>query len=156
MNIEGLTLKDASSAGFGAISVDPSATLNLTQCVMSGNSAHGTVNGAALGGAISNFGHLNVRQCAFVDNSATGENGQLGSATGAGGGGGGGASGGAIHNQGFAAIFNSTFSGNLVKGGSGGAGVDNGGASNGVGGRGGNGANNGGATNGGNGASGGT
>src|SRR5438105_4319122 len=130
----GLTLTGGQSANVGAMYIGPGATVVLSNCTFSGNSAAGATGGSGAngaddsgvgkagsggghgaptwGGAINNAGNLTLRTCRFLTNSATGGSGGNGGNGGAGnfqggGGGNGGNAGGAYGG----AIYNS---GNLV------------------------------------------
>ena len=148
-----LILTGGRSGSGGAIYVMARGSCVLSNCIVEGNSAVGGngengVNGlndpnygrngtggfpgqSAVGGALCNFGLLEVYDCQFLTNSATGGSGGNGGDGGSGnyqsgngghGGAGAPACGGAIYNLGTLVLSGNVFSGNTVVGGSGGVG----------------------------------
>jgi general secretion pathway protein D len=148
-----LTLTGGRSGSGGAIYVMAGGTCVLTNCILAGNSAvganglngingpddpnfgrngsDGTAGQSAVGGALCNLGLLQVYDCEFLTNSATGGSGGNGGNGGSGSyqsgnggraGSGAPACGGAIYNFGTLVLSGDVFSGNAVTGGNGGEG----------------------------------
>jgi hypothetical protein len=150
-----MTLVNGSGTTGGAIFVNTNGSVVLTSCTFSNNhvrgddgepgepldernnvivgknGGRGTAGSPAYGGAIFSYGDVELFECTFITNSATGGTGgdgadgeNAGTRGGKGGSGGigGSAGGGAVFNFGTLVVSNCTFSGNVAEGGSGGAG----------------------------------
>jgi hypothetical protein len=102
LNISRSTLSNNSSDYGGAIWNDPTATVNIIDSTLSGNSVDGEAGGGG-GGAIYNYGGLNVTNSTMSNNSAD--------------------YGGGISNEGMVNLVNSTIAGNF--GGTDGGGIYN-------------------------------
>lgn len=129
----------------GAIHTSSGSTLEIIDGTFRENSASGSgagtagvPGGSAAGGAIYADGDLLLRNCAFVENVASGGSGRSGGTSTTAGGS---ANGGAIHANGLLDILNCTFAANQASGGAGGNGANDG-----MGGPGGNGSNGGAAS----------
>jgi hypothetical protein len=117
------------AVGFDGESAETST--NSGNGVIGKNGGRGSPGESAYGGAIFNRGSLAVFACKFITNSVIGGDGGIGGdgedagtrgGNGGSGGAGGHAAGGGIFNIGSIVVSNSTFSGNLVRSGSGGIG----------------------------------
>ena len=131
VQMSGVTITGGKATGFGG-GIDNAGMLDLTNCVLTGNTAtgEGASDPAAgrnmengLGGAIYNIGALTITNCTLSDNQAIGGQGYIGAGVGGGGGGGAGF-GGAIFNDsaGTVQLNDATLFDNVAVGGAGGAG----------------------------------
>ncbi len=123
--------------GTNGASSDTSTNDSSGNSVVGKNGGKGTAAQAAFGGAIFNLGNASFLACQFSTNSAVGGDGGSGGdgddagsrgGNGGAGGNGGEARGGAIYSSGPLLLVDSTFSGNLTRGGTGGTGGAGGGA----------------------------
>ena len=103
VTISGLTITDGSAEFGGGILNEAGATLDISQAALTGNHALGDTGGDADGGAIDNEAgaSLSIVQTSLVDNTTNGSDQSYG---------------GAIYNQGSAALRSCTFSANQAVG----------------------------------------
>lgn len=131
LTLIGCTFANNRVRGADGASADSGTNSSGRDVAIGRNGARGQAGEPAYGGAIFNLGDIEMFECKFLTNSATGGSGGDGSdgedagtrgGNGGSGGAGGSVAGGAVFNMGTLVISNCTFSANTATGGSGGIG----------------------------------